>query len=343
MRVVGGLVLLGVLVTGVLAINLLVFLYTPYGHSKELRVEPGMTLDDVTDRLSREGLLSNKALFRFYVNFTGKEEKIRAGDYHFTAPVTPKKILILLLQGDFLRARITIPEGWTARQIARYLGEKGFVEPDEFLAKVSDPDLVRSLGVHGPSLEGFLFPDTYELYPPKEAEEVVRRMAERFWEVYTPEMRRRAVEIGMSDYEIVTLASIVEKETGRAEERPLIASVFHNRLKGKIALASDPTVIYGIKDFSGNLRRVDLERPGPYNTYLNPGLPPTPIGSPGFDSLRAVLYPQETDYLYFVSKNDGSHHFSRTVTEHNRAVWRYQKSRAPQVEGKSPTVKTPPP
>ena len=148
----------------------------------------------------------------------------------------------------------------------------------------------------------------------------------RFKEIYAKEFEARTLELGLTQEEVVNLASIIEKETGRAEERPLIASVFKNRLKKGIPLASDPTIIYGIKDFSGNLTRKDLAKPGPYNSYLNLGLPPTPIANPGRDSIRAVLYPAETDFLYFVSKNDGNHHFSKTEAEHMAAVRKYQSS-----------------
>lgn len=150
-------------------------------------------------------------------------------------------------------------------------------------------------------------------------------MAQQFKKVFTLDWIRRASQLGMSLREVVTLASIIEKESSLAEEKPLISAVFHNRLKKKIPLQSDPTVIYGIKNFNGNLTRADLQRPSPYNTYLNNGLPPTPICNPGKDSLLAALYPSPVPYLYFVSKNDGSHHFSSSMKEHNLAVWKYQK------------------
>ena len=310
------------------SLNLIFFIHLPYGEGEEttVTVEPGLNLGQVIDLLSREGLISNRPLFKAYVVLENAGGRVRAGEYRFPRPVTPKQLLALLLSGDFARRRITLPEGWTAREIATYLETLGVIPAAPFLEKVTDPDYSRTLGFPYSSLEGFLFPDTYEIYQPKGAEEVIEKLVGRFREVYQTEFQARARERGMTDYEVVTLASIVEKETGRADERPLIASVFLNRLARGMGLDSDPTVIYGIPNFSGNLIRADLERPGPYNTYLNAGLPPTPIANPGRESIRAVLFPAETDYLYFVSRNDGSHEFSRTLEEHGRAVYRYQVS-----------------
>ena len=221
---------------------------------------------------------------------------------------------------------MTIPEGFTSAQIAELLGKKGLVEKGEFLLLTGDQDLVRRYGIAGAGLEGYLYPDTYRFYRGMTALSVVDVMVKRFKEVTAPFVER-AEQLGMAFEDIVALASIVEKETGLAEERPVIASVFLNRLKRGIRLESDPTVIYGLTGFNGNLTRKDLSKPTPYNTYLIPGLPPGPIANPGLDAIKAVLFPAKTNYLYFVSKNDGSHYFSRTLAEHNRAVMIYQKKR----------------
>jgi UPF0755 protein len=158
------------------------------------------------------------------------------------------------------------------------------------------------------------------------SEEIIQMMVQEFKKIFNNDCIRRASQLDMSQREVVTLASIIEKETSLPEEKPFISAVFHNRLKKKIPLQSDPTVIYGIKNFNGNLTRADLQRPSPFNTYLNNGLPPTPICNPGKDSLLAALHPSPVSYLYFVSKNDGSHYFSSTIEEHNQAVWKYQKT-----------------
>jgi UPF0755 protein len=177
-----------------------------------------------------------------------------------------------------------------------------------------------------PTLEGYLFPDTYHLFREMDPEEVIHMMVNQFKKVFGPDLANRASELGISESEAVILASIIEKETPLPEEKALVSSVFHNRLKKKIPLQSDPTVIYGIKNFNGNLTKEDLMRHTPYNTYLVPGLPPTPICNPGRDSLLAAVHPAPVPYLYFVSKNDGSHFFSSDIEEHNRAVLKYQKN-----------------
>jgi UPF0755 protein len=225
-----------------------------------------------------------------------------------------------------VRYQIIIPEGYTVRQIALRLAEKGIVEQqEEFLSLAFSVNFAGSLGIEGAGVEGYLFPDTY-LFPKGVASaEVIRTMVGKFRRVYVPAFSQRAAELGMTDKQIVTLASIIEKETGVPEERPLVSAVFHNRLKRGMPLCSDPTVIYGIKAFDGNLRKLDLMRMTPYNTYLSRGLPPGPIANPGASAIQAALYPAPTNYLYFVSRNDGTHHFSATLREHNEAVWKYQK------------------
>jgi UPF0755 protein len=202
------------------------------------------------------------------------------------------------------------------------------VDRKAFLQKTSSAAFINALGLSqlaGQTLEGYLFPDTYHLLREMDPEEVIRMMVQQFRKVFGSDFDQWASELGMPEREIVILASIIEKETSLSEEKPLIAAVFHNRLKKKIPLQSDPTVIYGIKNFNGNLTKEDLLRPTPYNTYLLSGLPPTPICNPGRDSLLAAVRPASVSYLYFVSKNDGSHHFSSDIEEHNRAVWKYQK------------------
>jgi UPF0755 protein len=219
-----------------------------------------------------------------------------------------------------------IPEGWTAAEVAQRLGALGLAEPEAFLAVVHDPASAGTLGVEGKSLEGYLFPETYFLQRGIEAPEIARMLVEQFLAAWRP-LEEEARAQGMTMREVVTLASIVEKETGAATERPLIASVFRNRLRIGMRLDSDPTVIYGIARFDGNLRRVDLENEqNPYNTYRIAGLPPGPIANPGGDALRAVVRPAQSDYLYFVSRNDGSHEFSRSLQEHARAVQRWQRN-----------------
>ncbi len=298
----------------------------------ELTIPKGSSLNAVAALLERGGVIRSPKIFIFYARLRGDAGKLAAGDYDFPAGMTIAEVLKKIVSGDVRRYQFTVIEGWNLDDIARMLAENESFGPHvaaQFSKLVHDTAFIESVGFGGiMSLEGYLFPDTYVVFHPQDVQEVIGPMLKRFNEIYGDAFKLRAKELGMTDHEVITLASIIEKETGKPEERPLISSVFHNRLKRGIVLASDPTVIYGIADFDGNLRRSDLERPGPYNTYINPGLPPGPIANPGLASIEAALYPVATDYLYFVSKNDGSHHFSATVGEHSRAVNHFQKRRS---------------
>lgn len=298
----------------------------------DVNIPKGSSLVAVADVLHEDGVIRSPKIFTLYARFRGVAGKLSAGEYEFPAQMTIAEVLNKIVSGDVKKYKITVIEGWTIEDIANALAEKEFVGPEiagEFRDLARDGQFLESIGFGGiPSLEGYLFPDTYTVLRPKGAKELVVMMVDRFKGVYGDEFLLRAKELGMTDREVVTLASIIEKETGKAEERPTISSVFHNRLKKGMVLATDPTVIYGIPNFDGNLRRRDLERPGPYNTYLNAGLPPGPIASPGLESIKAALYPAKTGYYYFVSKNDGSHYFSKTMGEHSRAVHHFQVRRS---------------
>jgi len=204
---------------------------------------------------------------------------------------------------------------------------------ESFHEHLTSPEIISQYNIEGPNLEGYLFPDTYTWSKDTDPVAVIRFFLHRFRQVFTPKMAKRASEMKLSEREVITIASIVEKETSDPRERPLISGVIHNRLKKRIPLQSDPTVIYGMPDFNGNLTKKDLRRYTPYNTYVIRGLPPGPISNPGIGSLMAALYPASVDYLYFVSKNDGTHHFSSTLKEHNAAVDRYQRRRSKQKSG----------
>jgi UPF0755 protein len=260
-----------------------------------------------------------------------EKTSIKAGEYEFDFRMRPLEVLDTLVKGQVKRHLVTIPEGFTLSQIAQLMEDQKIVDGNDFLQKASSPPLITSLGVPfaevGPqaTIEGYLFPETYHLYREMEPEEVIKAMVHQFKKVFGPELTNRASHLGMSEREAVILASIIEKETALPDEKPLVSAVFHNRLARKMPFQSDPTVIYGIKNFNGNLTKNDLQRPTPYNTYLRTGLPPSPICNPGKESLLAALHPAPVPYLYFVSKNDGSHYFSSDLEDHNRAVWKYQK------------------
>lgn len=302
-----------------------VYLYQPYGVlPQEIHIPKGTPTPSIIQTLVEKNVISNPTFFKIYLTLARKLKKIRAGDYVFPTTNTPLEVASMLQTGDFKRYRITLIEGWNLKQMATYLQDIQFANAEKFLNLCFDPEFIRELGFEGKSLEGYLFPDTYEIYFPRDERELIVKFVHRFGEIYSPAWRQRTQEMGWSLKDIVTLASIVEKETGVPEERPLVASVFHNRLQRKMPLEADPTVIYGLPSFSGNLTRRDLETPTAYNTYTLPGLPSGPIANPGKASLEAVLYPAKSDYLFFVSKNDGSHHFSTNMRDHGMAVRRYQ-------------------
>ena len=324
-------VFLGLLFTGLacLCIGMALFLTHPAekgGAEQVLVVREGWTLREVAQELQDRKIISNKTLFMFWARVKGYGRRLRAGEYQLSANMPPLRILEKLARGEIITHAVTIPEGFTKVQIGDLLEQKGIIKKQEFLGLTDNREIVESYGLSGPTLEGYLYPDTYQFGRGISAKMTVNTMVKRFEEIVAP-LKGRIEEVGMSLEEVTTLASIVEKETGQGKERPLIAAVFLNRLKKRMRLASDPTVIYGITDFNGNLTRKDLEEKTPYNTYVNYGLPPGPIANPGLESIKAVLYPANSDYLYFVSRNDGSHQFSKTLAEHNRAVQTYQKRR----------------
>jgi UPF0755 protein len=286
-------------------------------------VNKGSGLRTVAAQLEKRGLIKSKNFFMLWAYLKGGSRHIKAGEYGLNRSMAPVRIFHILSSGTIKTYSFTIPEGLVAEQIADLLEGGNFLNKRDFIYLVHDKSLIASYDIDGQSLEGYLFPDTYVISRDMGARDLIDLMVNRFWEVFDALIGDQ--KIGMSVKDMVTLASIVEKETGLADERPIIASVFLNRLERGMRLDSDPTVIYGLKDFDGNLRREDLRTPSPYNTYIHPGLPLGPIANPGRESLKAVLDPADTEYLYFVSKNDGSHHFSSTLKEHNKAVFKYQK------------------
>jgi UPF0755 protein len=299
------------------------------GTEQVVMVEDGMTLRQVAVNLEKHGIIKNRTFFLAWARLKGYGRRIKSGEYSLGPAMAPVKIFDILTRGIIITHPVTFPEGFTAQEIAEVLEQNKSisVEKSAFLSLVHDPAILKKYGVSGTSLEGYLYPDTYHFSRRQSPESIIDVMVSRFNQVVLP--FKVKIEIsGMTLEELITLASIVEKETGRADERPLIASVFLNRIHNNMRLDSDPTVIYGIENFNGNLTRDDLRRYSLYNTYVIKGLPPGPICNPGIESISAVLYPGDTDYLYFVSKNDGSHYFSRTLEEHNRHVMAYQKKRA---------------
>jgi len=292
---------------------------------RAFEVPRGASLAAIAARLEREGLVRRAWAFEALARWRGAAGGLRAGEYALSPSAGAAGVLDTLASGRVVTHAVVLPEGLTAAEIATRLDAKGLAEREAFLEVVHDPEVAAALGVEGESLEGYLFPETYHFARGLTAREIADAMVEEFLAVWVP-LAEKAEARGMSMRETVILASIVEKETGAPEERPLVAAVFHNRLERGMRLETDPTVIYGIEDFDGNLRRVHLEdASNPYNTYQIAGLPPGPIANPGAASLRATLEPADADYLYFVSRGDGTHVFSKTYRQHVNAVNRYQR------------------
>jgi UPF0755 protein len=290
-------------------------------------VQPGDSLGRVADALEAKGIIRNAKVTRWLARVEKLSSQLKVGEYELSAAQSTKEIFETLATGRVLTHAVVIPEGKRASEIAELLALAGLADSEAFIEVVFDPEMPAQLGVEGPSLEGYLFPDTYRFARNLPPERIARAMVQEFLNVYG-DLPTAAAGPRLSMREQVTLASIVEKETGAREERPLIAAVFLNRLKRGMRLETDSTVIYGIEDFDGNLRRIHLEdRSNPYNTYRIRGLPPGPIASPGREAMRAVREPADTPFLYFVSRNDGTHVFSKTYAEHERAVDRFQRRR----------------
>jgi UPF0755 protein len=293
-------------------------------------VPPGASVESIGQQLHALGLVRHPLEFRAYVVLRGDGSRLKAGAYSFEGPLSLSQIVDEFVRGQFVRHDVTIPEGKTREEIAAIVTAHGIDGP-AFLAATADASPVRDLDPSASNLEGYLFPDTYDVPPsPRAAPDLAHHMVQRFREVATP-LLPAAARAGLSLRQLVTLASIVELETAREEERPRIAAVFLNRLKKGMLLQTDPTVIYALRHagtYDGNIHKRDLGVDSPYNTYKYPGLPPGPIGSPGREALQAVVMPAPVKDLYFVSRNDGTHQFSETLAEHERAVTRYQRHRA---------------
>jgi len=295
--------------------------------NKLITIKRGQSFAATTRYLYREGLIKSTLRFRLLARIKGADKRIQAGEYLLSSDLSPNKILETMVVGKVRLYKFTIPEGYNLKQIAEIISSAGFVPQVEFLKAATDPIFVRQMNIPAETFEGYLFPDTYYFPKGASAPDLITAMVERLNSLFSDQWKKRATETGHSIHQMLTLASIIEKETGAPFERPLISSVFHNRLRKGMRLETDPTVIYGLKNFNGNLTRKDLRTPTPYNTYKIKGLPPGPIASPGLAAIEAALYPAETDFLFFVSKKDSTHHFSTNFKDHERAIRKYQLRR----------------
>jgi UPF0755 protein len=304
---------------------------TPYrgygGTVAVVDVPRGATTRAIADRLAREGVVRSAVAFELWSRWH-HEKRLEAGEYRFERPMTPTEVFNTLAEGRVWAVNLTIPEGWTMFDIANAVARAGLTSRAAFLRVAENPAPIRDLAPNVPTLEGFLFPATYRIPHRTTAKAIVRLMVQRFREAWTTATRDDAPPKNLSPEKVVTLASLVQEETPKEKERPIIAGVFMNRLRMGYPLECDPSVVYALKlagRYDGDLRPAELHVQSPYNTYLNYGLPPGPIGNPGMASLEAALKPADVKYLYFVANGTGGHSFSRTLAEHRRNVERYRQ------------------
>jgi UPF0755 protein len=303
------------------------FISTPFDPGAEEKVfiiHTGQTLHRIASNLETNHFISSQTLFKLFARMQGATKKLQSGEYNLSASQSPEALLNILTSGRVKLYRITIPEGLNIKETGRLVKAMGFCSQAEFVKLCKDGPFIESVGIHARTLEGYLFPDTYFFPKTSNCEYIIHSMVRNFHEQFLSKWKKKAQLLNFTVHEIITLASIIEKETGDARERPLISSVFHNRLNRRMRLESDPTVIYGIKNFDGNIKKIHLKTETPYNTYQIKGLPEGPIANPGKHAIEAALYPATSDFLFFVSKKDTTHYFSVTVKEHNKAVHKYQ-------------------
>jgi UPF0755 protein len=321
-------VLAGIAFTGRLAFDRFVRPYKGYDASEQfVELVQGDGSQTMARKLTEAGVIRDRWAFRVAVWRRGAGRRLKAGEYRFDRPMTVEDVVDKIARGDVYQRSITFPEGLSIAEMSRLFESHGFGPAADFVAAARDASLIRDLDRAAKDLEGYLFPETYLLARRAGPTELVQMMVRRFRQVLTDDMAASLRRQGRSLREAVTLASIVEKETASADERPTVAGVYRKRLEIGMPLQCDPTVIFALERlgrYHGNLTRENLQVDSPYNTYKYPGLPPGPIASPGRSSLEAAVSPREVDYLYFVSRNDGTHVFAATLDEHNRNVRKYQ-------------------
>lgn len=309
---------------------LLIFLtyaHTPIDQQKRtslVEIPKGTGFVKIVDILQEKGLVKYRPLFYLLAILKGSARQIRAGEYEFVSNMTPADIINKLVRGQIKEYRITISEDISLREIAAKLAEYKLTTERNFLDAAFDPSLLASLDINAASAEGYLYPDTYRFDRTMNPSEMIKIMVSRFRKKVTSDMIEKAQQLGFTEAQFVTLASLIGKESGNREEKTLISAVFHNRLKKKMRLQCDPTAVYDLWSFSGTIKRSHLRRNSPYNTYVIDGLPPGPIANPGLDSFEAAINPANVSYLYFVSQNDGTHYFSSNLSDHNEASAKFQ-------------------
>lgn len=297
------------------------------GVEQFVEIPQGASAAEIRRRLVDAGVVRDGYLFRVALWWTGEAQSLKAGEYRFDRAITPIDVVHKLARGDVYTRRITFPEGLTIAEMAKVYESHGLGTAKDFIAAARDVKLIEDIDPHATDLEGYLFPETYALPRRAPASRMIAAMVDRFRSTIAQDVAQRAEAQGFSIRQVVTLASLIEKETARAEERPLVSAVYRNRLKVGMAMQADPTVVYALEKaghYDGNIHKEDLTFDSPYNTYKYPGLPPGPIAAPGKASLEAAVAPADVAFIYFVSRNDGSHVFAQTLAQHNANVHEYQ-------------------
>lgn len=295
---------------------------------KEVQVTEGMSFKSISGTLQKEGIIRYRGYFEIIGRLQGISRKVRVGYYGLNTNMSMWEVLEALRKGRIIEYEVVVPEGYSLYQIGWTLSKTPLIsDPQQFIKLVRDKNFVHSLGVDADTLEGYLFPDTYYLPKGIKLDEIPRKMVLRYKAVFDDSYRARAQELGFTEQQVITLASIIEKEAKVSAERKLISAVYHNRLKKGMRLQADPTAVYGTKAWITRVTAKDLKRKSPYNTYLHKGLPPGPIANPGQGAILAALYPEPVDYLFFVAQGDGSHYFSNDYGTHEKAVGRYRSTK----------------
>jgi UPF0755 protein len=302
------------------------FLTTVPGTGKNVQIfdfGQGQSLKKFAVELKERKVITSARMFTLYARLHGDDAQVKAGYYQFSDGMRPTDILHRMVAGEIYVQRFAVPEGYSVYQIAELLSGRHLFDRDAFLRECISQPLLKGLGIVGKSVEGYLYPSSYDITPNMTAADLIRIMVLQFEKVYARDFAEQTKSAGISKRDIIILASLIEKEAKRPEEKPLISSVFRNRLLRNMPLQSDPTAVYGVRAFAGNISKQDIMRVTPFNTYLIGGLPPGPIGNPGNGAIEAAIKPAATRYLYFVAKKDGTHFFSTTLEEHNNAVRKY--------------------
>ena len=328
--------------TLVIIVHFYIALFVPPSKEKvwkEVQVTEGMSFKAIAGALQKEGIIRYRGYFEIIGRLEGISRRVRVGYYGLNTNMSLWEVVDNLRKGKIIEYEVVIPEGYNLYQIGWTLsGTPLIAEPHEFIDLVKNKEYVHSLGIEADTLEGYLFPDTYYLPKGIKLEDIPKKMLLRYKAVFTDSYRSRAQEMGFTEHQILTLASIVEKEAKVPSERKLISAVYLNRLKQGMRLQADPTAVYGTKAWITKVTKEDLKRRSPYNTYLHKGLPPGPIANPGEGAILAALYPENVDYIFFVAQGDGSHFFSKDFDTHAKAIGRYRanKRNAKQLSKKQP-------